>query len=245
MVLPQCSGVLLLYLNFRELVLQKELDQLRVAQTASEEVDPPTAAAWNDRLRSENERLKEELSKLQNELNQTRSKLEDAVQQFLGQPNRTTSASTSAQPETIAITIPPSTVNLPAPAETSAPAKAGEPITESQTQRRRRNWRKRNDRINQCIDALMSWNTDQESSDTQLRISISTVKSLASAMGASYQPAIQEVMKQREEELKEHHDHLLIGTRHNARVLQKDKVLQAIARDYLGLPNWKDVKCIG
>lgn len=215
--------------------LQKERDQLRVAQAASNEVD---------QLKSENERLKEELRQLQNELNQTRSKLEVDVQQCLGQPNETTPAFTSTQPERIAIKTSPSTVNPPTPTETAIPEKR-KLITGFQTQRRRRNRSKRDDRINHCIDALLSWNNDQESSDTRLRISISTVKSLTSAMGASYQSAIQEVMKQREEELKEHHDHLLIGNRHNAGVLQKDEVLQAIARDYLGLPNWEDVKYTG
>lgn len=76
----------------------------------------------------------------------------------------------------------------------------------------------------------------------QLRISIPTIKGLASAMGANYQPAIQEVLKERSEELEEHHSRLMIGTRHNAGVSKKDEVLRAISRDYLGLENWSEVR---
>lgn len=61
-------------------------------------------------------------------------------------------------------------------------------------------------------------------------------------MGANYQPAPQEVLKEREEELEEHHSRLMIGTRHNAGVSKKDEVLRAISRDYLGLENWSEVR---
>jgi len=59
-------------------------------------------------------------------------------------------------------------------------------------------------------------------------------------MGANYQPAIQEILKERAGELEEHHSRLLIGTRHNASVNRKNDVLQAIVRDYLELENWQD-----
>jgi hypothetical protein len=32
----------------------------------------------------------------------------------------------------------------------------------------------------------------------------------------------------------------MIGSRHNRSVQDKDAVLQAIARDYLGIPNWQE-----
>ena len=37
------------------------------------------------------------------------------------------------------------------------------------------------------------------------------------------------------------HEQYMIGNRHNARV-DKDRVLQAIARDYMGVPNWQEAK---
>jgi hypothetical protein len=64
-------------------------------------------------------------------------------------------------------------------------------------------------------------------------------------MGANYQRAIQEVLKERADELDEHHSQLLIGTRHNAGVSKKDEVLREIAQNYLGLENWNQVKYQG
>jgi predicted DNA binding CopG/RHH family protein len=109
----------------------------------------------------------------------------------------------------------------------------------------RRNRGETDEKLNQIIDALIAWNTSQESSDSQMRISIPTIKGLASAMGANYQKAIQDVLKERGDELEEHHSRLLIGTRHNAGVIKKNEVLQAIACDYLGLENWEEVKYQG
>jgi hypothetical protein len=109
----------------------------------------------------------------------------------------------------------------------------------------RRNRTETTDKINQIIDALMAWNTSQDDTDTQLRISIPTIKGLASAISANYQKVIQEVMEARKSELDEHHSRLLIGSRHNASVHRKDELLQAIAREYLGLEHWQAVKYLG
>lgn len=67
---------------------------------------------------------------------------------------------------------------------------------------------------------------------------------LASAIGANYQSAIQEVLEQRRSELDKHHNQSLIDTRHNATVILKDAILQQIAHDYLELDNWQDVKYV-
>lgn len=58
-------------------------------------------------------------------------------------------------------------------------------------------------------------------------------------MGANYQPAIQQVIKEREPELEEHHRRFLIGTRHNATIRNKDLILKQIAQTYLGLDTWQ------
>ena len=100
------------------------------------------------------------------------------------------------------------------------------------------------EKLNQIVDALIAWNTSQESGDSQLRISIPTIKGLASAMGANYQKAIQQVLKERAGELEELHKRLLIGTRHNAGVFKKNEILRAIAQDYLGIDNWNEVRYI-
>jgi hypothetical protein len=207
--------------------LQQEREQLRTTQTVTEELD---------QLRTENAQLKQDL-------HQTRSQLH-GIQKLLGLEANGATALVSPPNST------PATVTHTAAAHTgsdhytapttSTPPK--EPKPEAQT---RRNRGETEEKLNQIIDALISWNTSQDDSDTQLRISIPTIKGLASAMGANYQRAIQDVLKERADELDEHHSRLLIGTRHNAGVSKKDEVLKAISRDYLGLENWNQVKYQG
>lgn len=72
-----------------------------------------------------------------------------------------------------------------------------------------------------------------------LRISIPIVKAIGVAMGASYQQSIQQVLKEREAELDRMHSQQMLGVRHNASVQDRERILQAIARDYLGLDNWQ------
>jgi hypothetical protein len=81
-------------------------------------------------------------------------------------------------------------------------------------------------KINSIIDALISWNISQSSNQSRLRISIPIIK----ALGISYQPAIQTVLQTRSVELDNHHISFSIGSRHNAQVLDKDELLQAISR---------------
>lgn len=210
--------------------LQKERDQLQTTQTVTEELD---------QLRTENAQLKQEL-------HQTRSQLQ-GIQKLLGMESNGAAApvpssdSTPAIPIHTAIRQTAPTTHTDATLSTIA-TQPKEPKAEAAT---RRNRTETTEKINQIIDGLMSWNTSQEDSDTQLRISIPTIKGLASAMGANYQPAIQEVLKERAAELDEHHSRLMIGTRHNAGVTRKDELLRAIARDYLGLENWNEVKYQG
>lgn len=95
------------------------------------------------------------------------------------------------------------------------------------------------------IDALISWNNSQSTSETQLRISIPTIKALASAFGANYQPAIQNVLKDRENELDQLHTRFLLGSRYNVTVHNRTEILQAIANDFLLLDHWQEVKYPG
>jgi hypothetical protein len=87
-------------------------------------------------------------------------------------------------------------------------------------------------KIHQIIDAMITWNTSQELSMNQLRISIPMIKVLANAIGANYQPAIQQAMQEREQELDELHNRLMLGTRHNATV-RKEQILEKIQKQYL------------
>lgn len=58
--------------------------------------------------------------------------------------------------------------------------------------------------------------------------------------GASYLPAIKEVMEAKQSEIDEIHERYMIGSRHNRSVQDKDGVLKAISRDYLGIANWNE-----
>lgn len=212
--------------------LQKERDQLQTTQTTTEELN---------RLRNENTQLKQKLEETESQL--------QGIKKFLGMGSNGAVAAQAA--EVVSRPITPQAPVQPTTAQHSTihtedhstnTIQSREPKAEAPT---RRNRGETDEKLNQIIDALIAWNTSQESSDSQLRISIPTIKGLGSAMGANYQKAIQEILKERGNELEEHHSRLLIGTRHNAGVLKKDEVLQAIARDYLGLENWGEVKYQG
>ena len=76
---------------------------------------------------------------------------------------------------------------------------------------------------------MIRWNSSQQDPQRLIRISIPPVKALASALGANYQPTIQQVLKEREDELNQLHARLMLGFRHNATVPRKDELLAAIA----------------
>jgi hypothetical protein len=222
--------------------LEQEKEHL-IEQNQHQQATPSTSEELLH-LRSENTQLKrdvQELSRLRSkntqlkrELQQTQSQLQ-GIQNLLGM---------GANPGTTAETHPPKPTSTIATATNQAsspePSSSAKPETAV-----RRNRTETTDKINQIIDALMAWNTSQDDIDTQLRISIPTIKGLASAIGANYQKVIQEVIEARKSELDEHHSRLLIGSRHNASVHRKDELLQAIARDYLGLDNWQAVNYTG
>jgi Telomere resolvase len=199
--------------------LQEERDRLQAAQATSEELN---------RLRNENTQLKQKLEETESQL--------QGIKKFLGMGSNGAVAVQAG--EAVSQPTTPQHSAIHTDHSSTITTQAREPKTEAPT---RRNRGETDEKLNQIIDALISWNTSQESSDTQMRISIPTIKGLASAMGANYQKAIQEILKERGNELEEHHNRLLIGMRHNAGVIKKDEVLQAIARDYLGLENWQNV----
>lgn len=136
------------------------------------------------------------------------------------------------------------------PTSPSAPATAETPATTSSpspkpAKHSRPHQGETAQKIHQIVDAMIRWNSSQQDNQRLLRISIPPVKALASALGANYQPTIQQVLKEREDELNELHARLMLGFRHNATVPRKDELLAAIARDFLGLENWADVHYIG
>jgi hypothetical protein len=192
--------------------LEQERDQLKGDRSSTEDLA---------RLQAENQQLRAEL-------NQTRSRLE-GIQNLLG-------GTQGQQPAPIS-TIDPQPVIAPTP-----PATNGEqtdtrrsPQPKSAQAPTRRGGQDTITKINQIVDALIRWNSNQQDAQQQLRISIPIIKELASLIGANYQPAIQQVLKDREQELDNHHSQFMLGFRHNASVFQKDEILKRIASQFLQL----------
>lgn len=140
---------------------------------------------------------------------------------------------------------PPIAASIPTPAATTtvqpiAPQAQTEPA--ATPKRSRAGAQETAAKINEIIDAMIRWNTGTGDIDQMIRISIPPIKAIASAIGANYQPVIQQVLKERAEELDKHHSDLLLGVRHNAGVKDKTGILKTIARDYLGVENWQEIK---
>lgn len=201
--------------------LQQERDRLQAATTATEELN---------QLRDENARLQQELKETQAQLLSVRQALGlEATSAAATQPATQTTTHTATPAPAYAATASDQPTPTPRP-KTQLPASRSRGGAEA--------------KINDIIDGLIRWNTAQEDPDTRLRISIPVIKAIGSAVGATYQPAIQQVLKHRAAELQQHHSDLLIGSRHNAQVGRKTQLLQTIAQDYLGLDNWQRVKSL-
>ncbi|MEM6840380.1 MAG: protelomerase family protein [Cyanobacteria bacterium P01_C01_bin.120] len=175
-------------------------------------------------LQSENQQLKTELKGLQSENKQVTTELQETqaqlagIHQLLGTP--VNQAKSAPQP-------PPSAQT----AQTLAPEKK-----EDTKQRDRFDSKAK---VEAIVQDIINWNTAQASNDTRLRISVSIIKALGSLVGATYQPVIMEVLKEQEEAIEEIHRRFMIGVRHNVSV-DKDTILQDIARDYMGVENWQE-----
>jgi len=197
---------------------------------ASRPADTDEVAALKER----NAQLEARNTELEADLEETRSQL-NAIQDLLGGIR----GGTRSKEEKPAAPPTEKPVSKPEPTEepvSRQPAKT--PKTE--TISRHSDRADSTDKVADVIDAIIKWNTAQERSDLRLRISFPSIRSLAVLVGASYLPAIKEVIAEKEAEIEEIHERYMIGSRHNRSVQDKDAVLQAIARDYLGIPNWQE-----
>ena len=186
-------------------------------------------------LQAENVQLKSQLHATQKQL--------DGIQALLGGGSKSTGATTAgarpstaaiATPEAIATTTPPKTP-VPSPEVVTSPP----PAPKTTTQQRDRGGAKA--KVENIINDIINWNTAQEDNHKRLRISVSVIKSLGVLVGATYQPVIQDVLEEQADAIEALHQRFMLGTRHNVRV-DKDAVLQAIARDYMGVNNWQEAK---
>jgi len=217
----------------------QEIETLRQQYDALEQQHQKLAARPTDTdevaaLKERNAQLEERNAELEADLEETRSQL-NAIQDLLGGRSGTP-RSKEEKPAAPATEKP---ISKPAPTEepvSRQPAKT--PKTE--TVSRHSGQADSTDKVADVIDAIIKWNTAQERSDLRLRISFPSIRSLAVLVGASYLPAIKEVIAEKEAEIEEIHERYMIGSRHNRSVQDKDAVLQAIARDYLGIPNWEE-----
>lgn len=215
-------------LRDRIATLEQECAQLKAEQRPEQTVEP--ASDNVAQLKAENQRLTAELQ-------QTYARLQ-GIQQLLGM---------EVVPPDPPVTLP---IETSRPVEASGQAEASDSLQLSeapglgQSPRRATTRSRRQEtvqKIHQVVDAMIAWNSAQDHPDQMLRVSIPSIKAIAAAMGANYQPAIQQALKERAAELEALHSRLLLGTRHNASVKDKNDILQTIARDYLALENWRAV----
>lgn len=204
-------------------MLKAERDQL------AEQQQSPLVQRQVTELQAENQQLK-------TQLNQTQATL-DTIRQSLG-----FSDGAAAPADSVAKPMAQPAASLPKSPALPSTATATIASTATATAKPRRDSHGSTAKVHQIVDALLSWNSAQDDSDSMLRISIPIVKAIGSAMGASYQQSIQLVLKEREEELERFHSQHLLGVRHNASVQGREQILQQVARNYLSLDNWQDVK---
>jgi hypothetical protein len=204
-------------------VLEQERDRLQAQQ-------PQTLDTGKLReVAAENAQLKRELAEAKQQL--------EGIYKVLGQPvpSRNGSTNTAAPTPTPA----PEATPTPTPAVAVAPAATTAEEASPQTETRQRDRSDSKTKVEAIVQDIINWNTAQESNDTRLRISVSIIKALGGLVGATYQPVIMEVLKEQEAAIDEVHRRFMIGTRHNVSV-DKDTVLQDIARDYMGVENWQE-----
>lgn len=217
--------------------LEEEYKQLIAQRTESaskSDADSVDSVNSVTALKERNAQLEARNAELEAELQETRSQL-NAIQELLGGVRK-------GKPSQATPTAATAPANQAVASQSEPPAdKALQPDdSHSEHHEKVRDRVDSTEKIADVIDAIIKWNTAQERSEQRLRVSFPSVRSLAVLVGASYLPAIKEVMGEKEAEINEVHERYLIGSRHNRSVPDKDRVLQAIARDYLGLANWHE-----
>jgi hypothetical protein len=222
--------------------LQHEKDQLKVSQTQVEEIA---------QLRAENVQLKIQLQQNQAVLDNLRDSLAQvglisALEAFTSPKSAATMPSIDTQQTTPKLSHTSAT---PANTNDSLATTDGEiacatlpPRAPKPPQKTRSKAEQTAAKIHQILDALIAWNNASTHPNQRIRIGILPVKALASKMGADYQAQIQAALLQRREEIEQMHQSLLLGSKHNRTLSNKDELLQAIAEDYLHLTNWQDVR---
>ncbi len=205
--------------------LRAERDQLQ-AQLQAQLQPAPQSSPQIEQLQADNHQLK-------NQLLQTQATL-DQIRLSLGLANEAAPKAAAAEPELTPVAIS-------SPNRSLLPIAVAEPIAQPTTTppKARRDAAESTAKIHQIIDAILSWNSAQEDSESMLRVSIPVIKAIGKPMGATYQQAIQQTLKERETELESFHRQHLLGVRHNASVVDRSQILQRIARDYLGLEDWQ------
>lgn len=217
--------------SFRDRVttLQQEKDQLKVSAAQLDEIAD---------LQAENALLKRQLQQNQAVLDSLRDSLR-AGRAPIGAGEASTSPNSAAtMPSSDAQETTPNLSHTSAtPASTNGSgattdeeiASASPPSTPPKPAKKTRSGAEQTAaKIHQILDALIAWNADRTHSHQRIRIGILPVKALASKMGS--------------EEIEQMHQRLMLGSKHNRSLFNKDELLQAIARDLLHLPNWQDVR---
>jgi hypothetical protein len=165
-------------------------------------------------LQQENDRLTLELAEM-------KSKFDAIAAVFGGVP--------SAPVNTHKAPVSPEPISVPRP-----------PLADAKVSKHTAKYERSLHMVDRVVTAAIAWNDKQDRSDRRLLLSLSGLKPLCLLLGAASQPAIQEVLSRRADELAQHHAKFALGQRHNAGIDLGD-ILRSIARDELRLDNWQDI----
>lgn len=156
-------------------------------------------------LISENKNLKAQLQ-------DTQAKLE-RIQSFLaGNPSSSTTPELSLPPAPTSSQPPTPSHKAPQPKSTRSLASNTEAI------------------INDIILAIFHWNDSQSDPKQKIRISYASLKDIGKPLGATYQKAIENTIKNNQQSIDQHHSKHLLGLRHNSSVTAYESVVLAIAK---------------
>ena len=204
-------------------VLAEERDRL---QTQPADTQPLT------QLTAENTQLKRELTEAKQQL--------EGIYQVLGKSvpsaNGATAMSTANGATAVSASAP---TPSPEPVSPTPPPSAPPADTSPASVTRQRDRTDSKTKVEAIVQDIINWNTAQPTNSTRLRISVSIIKALGSLVSATYQPVIMEVLNEQKSAIDEMHQRFMLGSRHNVSI-DKDSVLQAIARDYMGVENWQE-----
>ena len=215
-------------------LLSNQVETLQIQnQQLQQERDTAIAAAQlHSSQPSPNLALQQEMEDLRQQNVQLHSRVRHLLLALSGDDDRELISPPQTEPE---IATQPDT---PPIQQSQTPPETSQAKTEKEPRRSRGN---ATAKIHQIIDAVIHYNQQQSEPLKRVRISIPLIKTIGLPLKATYQPAIQQVLEQRKEELENLHQQWMIGQRHNAGVKNLEEIVEMIQHDLIGVDQDKEM----